>query len=170
MHLGFLDGQGRLYDLNFRTMKRRLRNAEGEWELDPGEAIEAEVSIEAAMFVRTERPHLLLRPTSGTTVTTDRRLVFVAGPSVPRPADEPIAFQVGIHVPRTAVDHLMREAGGREVVEVRKTEVREVLKAQAELTLRTEAPWVGGAPAEFHLVLRPADAAKKAIAPLMASP
>lgn len=166
MHLGFLDAQGRLYDLNFRTTKRRVRDDDGEWEFDPGEQIAGEVSVEAAMFVRTERPHLLLRQTSGTAISTDRRLVFVAGPSVPRSFEEPIAFQVSIHVPRTAVDHLMREAGGRELVEIRKAEIRGILEAKAELTLRVESPWIGGNLAEFLLVLRPADAARKTVSPL----
>lgn len=163
MHLGFLDAQGRLYDLNFRTMKRRLRGADGEWEVDPGEAIGGEVSVEAAMFVRTERPHLLLRPTSGVALATDRRIVFVAGPSVPRSEEEPITFQVSIQVPRTAVDHLMRDAGGHEVVEVLKSEIREVLEARSELTLRAEGPWFGGRTADFLLVLRPAEAAKRIV-------
>lgn len=166
MHLGFLDGQGRLYDLNFRTMKRRLRDTEGAWDLAAGEAIGGETSLEVAVFVQTDRPHLLLRPTSGMAVASDRRLIFLAGPSVPRSAEEPTPFQVAIHVPRTAVDHLLRDAGGREVVEVQKTEVREVLEAKAELTLRAQGPWIGGTSAEFLVVLRPANAARRAIAPL----
>ena len=164
MHLGFLDAQGRLYDLNFRTTKRRLRSADGEWDLELGEAIGGDSSIEAALFVETDRPHLLMRPTSGSALTTDRRLIFVAGPSVPRTADEPTTFHVAIHVPRTAVDHLLREAGGREVVEVRREEVRGVLEAKAELSLRAEGPWVGGR-AGFLVILRPLAAARKAIAP-----
>ncbi len=166
MHIGFLDAQGRLYDLNFRTLKRRLRDSDGEWDLATGEAISGEVSIEAAMFVETDRPHLLMRPTSGSALTTDRRLIFVAGTSVPRSAEEPTTFQVAIHVPRTAVDHLLREAGGREIVEVRKAEVREVLEAKAELTLRAQGPWIGGSTAGFLVVLRPANAARNAISPL----
>jgi hypothetical protein len=166
MHLGFMDAQGRAYDLNFRTMKRRLRSLEGDWELEPGEAIGGETSIEAAVFLETERPHLLLRPTSGTAIATDRRLLFVAGTMVDRTADEPTAFNVSIHVPRTAVDHLLREAGGREIVEVRKPEVREVLAARAELTLRAEGPWIGGGTARFLVVLRPAREARAAIAPM----
>ncbi len=168
MHLGFLDGQGRAYDLNFRTTKRRFRGAEGEWELEPGEAIGSPVSIEAALFFQTERPHLLLRPTSGTAYATNRRLLFLAGEAVERTADEPTAFNVAIHVPRTAVDHLLREAGGLEVIEVQREEIRDMLESRSELTLRCEARWLGGGdrPATFLLVLRPAKAARQAIGPL----
>jgi hypothetical protein len=166
MHLGFLDGQGRLYDLNFRTTKRRLRDSDGEWDLETGEAIGGEVSIEAAMFVETDRPHLLMQPTSGSALTTDRRLIFIAGPSAPRSPEEPTTFQVAIHVPRTAVDHLLREAGGREIVELRKEDVQGVLEAKGELTLRAQGPWIGGSTAGFLVVLRPTNAARRAIAPL----
>jgi hypothetical protein len=165
MHIGFLDGLGRLYDLNFRTTKRRLRGTDGEWELEAGETLGGEVSVEMALFVETDRPHLLMRPTSGSAFTTDRRLIFVAGPNVPRSTEEPTSFHVAIHVPRTAVDHLLREAGGREVVELRQDEVGDLLRARAELTLRARGPWVGDT-AGFLVVLRPAEAARKAIAPL----
>jgi hypothetical protein len=166
MDIGFLDGQGRLYDLNFRTTKRRLRDLDGEWDLGTGEAIGAEVSLEAAVFVETDRPRLLMRPTSGSALATNRRLIFVAGPSVPRSAEEPTTFQVSIQVPRTAVDHLLREGGGREIVGLRKEEIRGTLQAKAELTLRAQSAWIGGSTAEFLVVLRPANAAKQAIAPL----
>jgi len=166
MHVGFLDGLGRLYDLNFRTTKRRLRGTDGEWELEAGETMGAEVSVEAAVFVETDRPHLLMRPTSGSAFTTDRRLIFVAGSTVPRNFEEPTTFNVAIHVPRTAVDHLLREAGGREVVEFRKEEVGEILRAKAELTVHAQGPWLGGGTTGFLVVLRPAEAARKAIAPL----
>lgn len=167
VHVGFLDGQGRAYDLAFRTTRRRFRDPEGEWELEPGEAVSAETSLEASLFVQRERQHLLMRPTSGAAVATDRRLVFVAGDAVERTAEEPTTFNVAIRVPQTAVDHLLRQAGGREVVEVRREEVREVLESRAELTLRIEAPWIGGpGVATFQLVLGPANAARRAIAPL----
>ena len=165
MNVGFLDAQGRMYDLNFRTTKRRLRGSDGEWELEAGEAVGAEVSVEAAVFVETDRPHLLMRPTSGSALTTDRRIVFVAGPSVPRNPEEPTTFNVAINVPRTAVDHLLRDAGGREIVELRKEDVRGVLEAKAELTLRAEGPWLGGKTG-FLVVLRPADAARKVVSAL----
>ena len=167
MHLGFLDRQGRAYDLTFRTTKRRLRDFDGEWDLEPGEAIAAEVSVEAALFLETEKPHLLMRPTSGTARTTDRRMLFVAGESVERTAEEPTTFNVAIHVPRTAVDYLLREGGGREIVEVRREDVRDRMEARAELTLRIEAQW-SGRPGltTFLLVLRPVKAAREAIAPL----
>jgi len=166
MNVGFLDGLGRLYDLNFRTTKRRLRGTDGEWELEAGETMGEEVSVEAAVFVEKDRPHLLMRPTSGSAFTTDRRLIFVAASSVLRSLEEPTTFNVAIHVPRTAVDHLLREAGGREVVEFRKEEVREVLKAKAELTVHAQGPWLGKGTTGFLVVLRPAEAARKAIAPL----
>jgi hypothetical protein len=146
-------------------MKRRLKDADGEWDLAAGETLSGEVSVEAAMFVETDRPHLLMRPTSGSALTTDRRFVFVAGSSVPRNPEEPTTFNVAIHVPRTAVDHLLRDAGGREIVELRKEEVRGVLEAKAELTLRAEGPWLGGKTG-FLVVLRPAVAARKVVSAL----
>ena len=166
--LGFLDGQGRAYDLNFRTLKRRLRDTEGAWELEPNESLGGGVSVEVALFLQTPRTHLLMRPTSGTAYASTRRLVFLAGGEVPRTLEEPTTFNVAIHVPRTAVDHLFREMGGREIVEVRTEEVRDVMEARAELTLKAGAQWLGGGqePAEFLLVGRPAEAARRAIAPL----
>jgi len=165
--LGFLDGQGRGYDLNFRTLKRRLRDAEGNWETEPGETLGAPVSVEAALFWEAERTHLLLRPTGGLAVTSPKRLIFLAGDAVPRTAEEPTTFNVSIHVPPTAVDHLFREMGGRELIEVRREDLRGTMESRAELTLRIEAPWIGGPePATFLLVLRPLAAAREAVAPL----
>jgi len=166
--VGFLDGQGRAYDLNFRTLKRRLRDADGAWDAEAGETFASGVSVEAAMFLQTPRPHLLLRPTSGTAHTSDGRLLFVAGDRVERTPDEPTTFNVAIRVPRTAVDHLFSDTGGREVVEVRREEIGGVVEARNELTLRVAARWVGGgdAPSEFLLVLRPIAAARRAVEPL----
>lgn len=171
MLLGFLDGQGRGYDLNFRTLKRRLRDAEGTWETEPGETLGAPVSVEAALFWETERTHLLLRPTSGLAVTSAKRLVFLAGDAVPRTAEEPTTFNVAIRVPPTAVDHLFREMGGREVLEVRREEIRETTESRAELALSVEAPWIGGGgkPASFLAILRPLAAAREAVGPLRLS-
>lgn len=168
MHLGYVDAPGRLYDLTFRTTKRRLRDREGEWTLEPGEAIGAVGSIEAAVFLGTEPPHLLLRATSGTAYATDRRLWFVAGGDVARTAEEPTAFHVAIRVPPTAVDHLLREAGGREIVEVLRGEIHGIQESRSDVALRLEAPWIGGgdAVAAFRLVLRPRDAARRVLVPL----
>ena len=166
MLLGFLDGQGRAYDLNFRTLKRRLRDAEGAWETEPGESLAAGVSVETAMFLQTPRTHLLLRPTRGMALASDRRLLFVAGDDVARTPDEPTTFNVAIHVPRTAVDHLFVEMGGREIVEVGRSDMRGVIDAANELTVRIASAWIGGGDAEFLLVLRPVAAARDAIAPL----
>ena len=166
--LGFLDGQGRGYDLNFRTLKRRLRDAEGNWETEPGETLGAPVSVEAALFWEAERTHLLLRPTGGLAVTSPKRLIFLAGDAVPRTAEEPTTFNVSIHVPPTAVDHLFREMGGREVLEVRREEIHGTTESRAELALRVQAPWVGGGdkPAAFLAILRPLEAARRTVAPL----
>ena len=168
VHLGFVDAHERLYDLNFRTMKRRLRDADGTWDVEPDESLSHGVSIEAAMFLEAPRPHLLLRPTSGVAYTSDRRLLFLAGETVERSAEEPTAFNVAIHVPRTAVDHLLRDARGREVVEVRRDEMRGRLESRAELTVKIQAAWLGSgtANAALLLVLRPMPAAIEALAPL----
>ncbi|HEV8594875.1 MAG TPA: hypothetical protein VGR51_05025 [Thermoplasmata archaeon] len=166
MLLGFLDGRGRAYDLNFRTLKRRLADADGTWEMEPGEAFGAEVPLEAAVFLEMPRPHLLMRPTSGTVRASGRRLLFVAE-AVERTEEQPTAFNVAIHVPRTAVDFLLRESGGREVLEVRAEEFRGTVDARSELTLKAEGAWVGGAPpASLLLVLRPRKEALAAVAPL----
>lgn len=167
MLLGFLDGQGRAYDLTFATLKRRLMDGEGTWAVDPGETLRGGVSLEAAMFLEAPRPHLLLAPTSGTAYASDRRLLFVAAEAVERTPEEPTRFQVAVRVPRTAVEHLFRAQGGREVVEAARQEIRGATEARSELTLRIEAPWVGGpGPAAFLLVLRPLRAAREAVAPL----
>ena len=168
MLLGFLDGTGRAYDLTFGTLKRRLRDAEGQWELDPGESLSAGVSVEAALFLTTPRPHLLLRPTSGTAHASDRRLVFLAARDVDRTPEEPTRFNVGIHAPPTAVEHLFQERGGCEVVEVPRNEIRNTVEARGEMTLEVEARWMGGgnAPAQFALVLRPLAPARRVLEPL----
>ncbi len=168
MLLGFLDGRGRAYDLNFRTLKRRLKDAEGNWELEEGETLGGAVSVEAALFLETPRAHLLLRPTGGAAYASDRRLVFVAS-AVERTPDEPTAFNVAIHVPPTAVEFLFRASEGREVVEVRRPEIRETTESGGELALKAEAPWVNGAPAGFRLILRPLAAARDAVRPLRLS-
>ncbi|TLZ50880.1 MAG: hypothetical protein E6K18_06320 [Methanobacteriota archaeon] len=168
--VGFLDGQGRAYDLNFRTMKRRLRDVDGGWEIEAGETFSAGVSVEAAMFLQMPRPHLLLRPTSGSAYATGRRLLFVAGEAVPRTPEEPTTYNVAIRVPPTAVDQLFREMGGREILEIRRDEVRGSTESRSELTLRIAAKWIGGDdPTEFLLILRPIAAARQAVAPLALS-
>lgn len=167
MHLGFVDGQGRVYDLTFRTTKRRIRDAGGEWTLEPGEAIGASIAVWAEMFLGDEqRP--LLRATPGTAFATDRRLLFLAGDAVERTPEEPTAFRVSIRASGAAVDHLFRKAGGREVVEVRKADVKDRLETNEGITLRIEAPWLGKAEehATFLLGLRPASAAHQAVAPI----
>jgi len=169
--IGFLDGQGRAYDLNFHTLRRRLRDKDGAWETEAGESLSGGVSIEAAMFLQTPRSHLLLRPTSGSAFATDRRLLFVAGDDVPRTPQEPTTFNIAVHVPGTAVGQLFEENGGREVIEVLRDEVRGLTESRAELTLRVASKWIGGGAdvAEFLLVLRPLAAARQAIAPLALS-
>ena len=126
------------------------------------------MSVEAALFWEAERTHLLLRPTSGLAVTSAKRLVFLAGDAVPRTAEEPTTFNVSIHIPPTAVDHLFREMGGREVLEVRREEIRGSTESRAELALRIQAPWIGGGgkPGSFLAILRPLAAARQAVAPL----
>lgn len=172
MLVGFLDGQGRAYDLNFRTMRRRVRDPDGNWEAEPEEALGPPVSVEAALFWETERTHLLMRPTSGSAVASAKRLLFLAGDAVPRTTEEPTTFNVGIHVPKTAVDHLFHEMGGREILEVLREELRGTMESRAELTLRVEAQWIGGGtePARFLAILRPLAAAREAVAPLRLSP
>ena len=168
MLLGFLDGQGRAYDLNFRTLKRRIRDADGMWATDAGEALAGEASVEAALFLQTEKPHLLMRPTSGTARASAKRLLFLAAGDVPRTAEEPTTFNVSVHVPPTAVSHLFAEMGGRELLEIRREEIQGSIESRAELTVRLEAHWIGGGdrPVPFLLVLRPSVAARRAIAPL----
>jgi hypothetical protein len=166
--LGFLDGRGRAYDLTFRTLKRRLRDESGAWDLEPGEALAGGVPLEAALFLESPRPRLLLRPTTGSAAASARRLVFVAGEGVLRTTEEPTAFNVAVHVPPTAVDHLFRGSGGREVLEVRREDIRRAVASRADLALDLEATWVGGGkePARFRLVLRPRPAAEEAVEPL----
>ena len=168
MLLGFLDGQGRAYDLTFGTLKRRVKDAEGSWELEPGESLSAGVSVECALFLQTPRPHLVLRPTSGLAYASLRRFVFVAATDVERTPEEPTRFNVAIHAPRTAVEHLFRAQAGRELLEVRREEVRGTSESRAELTLQIEARWMGGgsSPSSFALILRPRAAALEAVAPL----
>lgn len=168
MHLGYVDAQGRLYDLTFRATKRRLRDREGDWVLEPGEAVPSMERIEAALFLGAGPPHLLLKPTAGSVYATDRRMWFVAGDGVERTPEEPTAFQVSIRVPPTAVDHLLRAVGGREVVELLLGEIRQTQESRSDVTLEVEAPWIGGgdAAAAFRLVLRPRDAALRILGPL----
>lgn len=171
MLLGFLDGQGRAYDLTFGTLKRRVKDAEGNWELEAGESLSAGISVECALFLQTPRPHLILRPTSGTVCASAKRLVFLAANDVERTSEEPTRFNVAIHAPPTAVDHLFRAQDGRELLEIRREEIRGSMESRAELTLQVEARWMGGgnAPASFALVLRPRATAREALAPLALS-
>jgi len=169
MLLGFLDGQGRTYDLTFGTLKRRLWDGDGAWHAELGETVGGGVSVEAAMFVQTPKSHLLLRPTSGTAHASDRRLVFLAAEDAERTPDEPTRFNVAIHAPPTAVDHLFRERGGREVLEIPRPEFHGLLESRAELTARIEAEWMGGQTATFLLILRPLSAGREAVAPLRLS-
>ncbi|MEK6851286.1 MAG: hypothetical protein AABY30_01970, partial [Candidatus Thermoplasmatota archaeon] len=159
--------QGRAYDLTFGTLKRRLRDAEGAWEREGGETLGDEVPVEAALFLQTPKTHLLLRPTRGVACASDRRLVFATATEAERTPEEPTRFNIAVHAPPMAVDQLFRE-GGREIVEVGREELRGTMETRAELTLRIEAPWVGGGreTATFLLVLRPLASGRSAVAPL----
>ena len=169
--LGFLDGQGRAYDLTFGTLKRRMKDAEGNWELDGDESLSSGVSVECALFLQTPRPHLILRPTSGLAHASARRLVFVAAKDLERTPEEPTRFNVAIYAPRTAVEHLFRAQEGRELVEIGREEIRGTTESRAELTLQLAARWMGSGTedATFTLILRPRTAARNAVAPLRLS-
>jgi len=165
--VGFLDAEGRAYDLTFGTLKRRLRDADGAWAFGEGEALGGETPVEAALFLQVPTAHLLLRPTNGVAAASDRRLLFLAATGAERTPEEPTRFNVAVRAPPMAVGQLFRD-GGREVVEVLRDDVRGTMETRAELTLRLEAPWIGGGaqPATFLLVLRPLAAARAALAPL----
>ena len=166
MLLGFLDMHGRAYDLTFGTLKRRLWDEEGDWEREPGETLGDAVSVECALFLQTPKSHLLLRPTGGTSRASDRRLVFLAGEHAERNPEEPTRFNVAVRAPPTAVDHLFRERGGREIVEIRRAEVRAFLESREELTLQVEAAWMLSGTAQFLLIVRPLRAGREAVARL----
>lgn len=167
MHLGFVDGKGRTYDLSFRTTKRRLWDADGDWVLEPGEKLSAPHPLEASVVLEGNPPRLLMRPTTGTARSSERRLVFLAGDDVERSPEDPTTFQVAIHVPPTAVDHLLREAGGREVLEVRREDIRALQTARGEVLLRADDRSLDPkAVTSLQFALRPADAARAVLAPL----
>lgn len=167
MLVGFLDAEGRAYDLTFGTLKRRLRDADGAWAVGDEETLGAEVPVEGALFLQVPTKHLLLRPTEGVARTSDRRLLFLAASGRERTPEEPTRFNVAVRAPPMAVDQLFR-AGGREVVEFERKEVVGTLASRSDLTLRLQAHWMGGGakPATLHFVLGPLAAARAAVAPL----
>ncbi len=167
MLVGFLDAEGRAYDLTFGTLKRRLRDADGAWAVGDGETLGGEIPVEGALFLQVPTKHPLLRPTEGAALASERRLLFLAAPGGERTLEEPTRFNVAVRAPPMAVDQLFR-AGGREVVEFERKEVLGVLESRGDLTLRLRAHWIGGGaqPATFAFVLGPLAAARAAVAPL----
>lgn len=135
MILGYLDKEDRAYDLNFATLRLRIR-IESEKPLGtfvafapagggPGSRYrvlgEADVSASVAMDHGGDRVPLL-RPVEGHLVRHERGLLFLATPAK-RDADDPSFFLVKLRALPNAVRFFFEDQEGTEIISVPDDEV-----------------------------------------------
>jgi hypothetical protein len=158
MFVGFVDAVGRVYDLTFRSVRRRLFDRDGDLYLAGEEAIVAEgrIAVEMATEQRGSKVPLLAM-TDGEGVATTRRVLFLSDTTAARTPETPTRFNIPITVPFTAVQHLLLEAGGREMIELLRGEIESVRSAGPALvvTVRTRKPWNPEEVAPFWLKATP---------------
>lgn len=137
MILGYVDGNDRVYDLNFATLKLRLRlegsggttqilfsQPTGTGEVAYRVLAEAEATASAAMD-HAGHPVPLLRPVPGRLHRHEAGVLFLAEPRVRDPED-PGFFLVKTRAMLSAVKFFFEEQGGRELISIPQDEILRV--------------------------------------------
>ena len=170
MLAGFVDGRGRKYDLNFRTLRTRLLDEEGQILLAEGEALGARATCEAEASVRfagKSFPFLLRAP--GELTTTARRFVFVVAPNAQRPAGQVSLLNVKLPLHADAIESFFHEQGGLEYIEIGIDDVivaRE-MRGGIEVEVRGPAPGRPNETATYLATFSPATAAREVFEDLL---
>ena len=129
MILGYVDADDRVYDLNFATLKLRMRveSEGGSTRIlfsDPRGAgqiafrVQAEAGVAASAAMDHDgHPVPLLRPVDGTLYRHEGGLLFVAEPASRDPED-PGFYLVKTRAMLTAVKFFFEDQGGRELISI----------------------------------------------------
>jgi len=170
MLAGFVDGRGRKYDLNFRTLRTRLVDEAGEIVLADGESATARVACEAEASVRFESkslPFLLRAP--GQLTATSRRFVFVVGPGARRPTGQVSLLNVKLPLHPEAISAFFLEQDGREYLEFSPAEVMAARDGRAGVEVEFHGPSPGRPEerATFIAVFSPGAAVRGALEGLL---
>ena len=170
MLAGFVDGRGRKYDLNFRTLRVRLVDDAGEIVLADGESATARVACEAEASVRLESkslPFLLRAP--GELTATSRRFVFVVAADAPRPAGQIALLNVKLPLHPDAISGFFQDQGGREYLEF---SAADVITSRGgprgiEVELHGPSPGKPEEKATYVAIFSPGSAAREALEDLL---
>lgn len=170
MLMGFVDGDGRKYDLNFRTLRTRLLDEDGDVVLEEGEILEGRAPCEAEASVRfatKSLPFLLCAP--GELTATDRRFLFVVGPEARRPAGQFTFLNVVLPLHPRAVESFFTAQGGREYLEFMRDDVIVAHDARGgiEVELRGPAPGRPAETATYVATFAPAAATREVLDTLL---
>ena len=152
MILGYLDKDDRAYDLNFATLKIKIRvETEGSGGkpriafYPGGSAVptsyavlgEADVTLGVSMDHAGDRVPLL-RPVEGHLYRHERGLLFLATPTKRDPED-PTFFLVKLRAMPSAVKFFFEDQEGTELVSIPADEVLQVQRAQRDATVFVSA-------------------------------
>lgn len=170
MLAGFVDRRGRMYDVNFRTLRTRLLDEGGNLMLREGEVSESEATCEgeATVTLGSRTVPFLLRSAGGLTQTT-HRFVFIVGERAERPPEQLTRFNVKLPLHPDAMSSFFRDQGGREFLEF---EAGDVVAAREDrraisVGLRGPSPLRVGEAAEYTAIFSPAGAARHALGTLL---
>lgn len=136
MILGYIDKEDRIYDLNFATLRLRVRIEAGEKgagsrvvfsQIAGGGAASYSVVAEADTTAEVSMDHdgnrvPLLRPVEGHLYRHDAGLLFFASPSQ-RDPDDPGFFLVKLRAMPSAVHFFFEDQEGREMISIPKDEI-----------------------------------------------
>lgn len=165
MLAGFVDGRGRKYDLNFRTLRIRLVDDEGDVALAEGEVPTSSASCEAEASVRLgpkSVPFLLRCP--GELTATSRRFVFVVAREAQRPAGQVSLLNVKLPLHPDAIESFFHDQGGREYLEFSAADIvtAKDVRGGIELEVRGPAPGRPEEGATYIATFSPAGAVREA--------
>lgn len=167
MIAGFVDGRGRAYGVDFRTLRLSLTDGEGMLLTGPGEAVRVQVGASLSMDIAGPKSVPFLRQVRGEFTATTARVVFLAAPGLPR--TEPYTFlNVALPLHPSAIEHFFTVQGGREFVQFGKEDVESSASAGAalELVLKGPAPGRPAEVARYRARIEPRSAGEHALAAL----
>ena len=185
MILGYVDLEDRIYDLNFATLRLRVRVESGGKavgtqvvfsQIAGGGAASYRVIAEADATAEVSMDHdghrvPLLRPVDGHLYRHDAGLLFFASPSR-RDPDDPGFYLVKLRAMPSAVRFFFQDQEGREMISIPRDEVLRIAKEGDGLTVYVSAASVA-LPKEkiaYAVQLRPASRLARLLADDAPSP
>ena len=146
MLAGFVDGRGRKYDLNFRTLRTRMLDEDGMLVVGEGDHVQSRAPCEAEASVRLgEKSLAFLLRCPGDVTATSRRYVFLVGLRAPRPQGQLTLLNVKLPIHPTAIASFFAEQGGREYLEFTRDDVVVAREARSGVAVELRGPAPGRA-------------------------